>query len=117
MPDTVRSTNFAIAISAPVLPADTTPAASPDFTASIAGPASVFASTHHCSEISGSTMVRDRWQCPTGCVYGSIFSMRPAASRSATMRLRASNRSMPSYCPAAAFSVPSLFMMLMISRP
>ena len=31
--------------------------------------------------------------------------------------LRASKRSMPSYTPAAAFRVASLFMMLMISRP
>jgi hypothetical protein len=34
----------------------------PSVTASIAGFASVFASTHHCMEISGSTIVRLRWQ-------------------------------------------------------
>ena len=36
MPGRVRSTNLAIAISAPVLPAETTPAASPVCTASMA---------------------------------------------------------------------------------
>ncbi len=35
MPGSVRSTNFAIAISAPVLPADTAASASPFFTASM----------------------------------------------------------------------------------
>ena len=34
--------------------------------------------------------VAQRWQCPTACWYGSIFSSSPRASRSATTRLRAS---------------------------
>ncbi len=75
----------------------------PSRTASMAGRASGSARTNHCSESSGSTMVPERWQWPMACVYGSIFSMSPRASRSATTRSRASKRSRPAYWPAASF--------------
>src|SRR3546814_5990848 len=49
IPGIVRSASFAIAIKAPVLPADTAPPASPRFTASIASP--IERSEEHPSEL------------------------------------------------------------------
>src|SRR3546814_8514732 len=49
MPCIVRSDSFAIAISAPVLPAETAACASPDFTAAIASP--IERSEEHTSEL------------------------------------------------------------------
>ncbi len=45
---------------------------------------------NHCSEMSGSTRAPERWLYGTVCTYSSRARMRPAASRSATTRSRAS---------------------------
>ncbi len=67
----------------------------PSSTARIAGAASGAMRTYHWSVSQGSITAPLR--SPRGIVRrcGSTFSMRPAASRSATMRFRASNRSSP----------------------
>ena len=88
----------------------------PSRTASAAGPASGSIRTHHCSEISGSTIVPERWQWPMAWAYGSTRSTSPFASRSATMRSRAAKRSTPAYCPASSVSVPSRAMTLITGR-
>ncbi len=49
--------------------------------------------------------------------YGSTFSSIPAASRSATIFLRASKRSSPAYGPAVSESVPSFSMIETTGRP
>ena len=74
----------------------------PSSTALMAGSASGFMLIHHCLETSGSTMVLQRWHLPTLSLYGSIFSISPSFSSSATTCLRASKRSRPANCPAAA---------------
>ncbi len=74
----------------------------PSSTALMAGSASGFMLIHHCFETSGSTMVLQRWHFPTLSLYGSIFSISPSASSSATTCLRASKRSRPANFPAAA---------------
>ena len=51
--------------------------------------------TYHWSVSQGSITVPERSPLGTLSAWSSIFSRRPAASRSATMRLRASKRSRP----------------------
>ena len=74
----------------------------PSSTALIAGSASGFMLIHHCFETSGSTMVLQRWHFATLSLYGSIFSISPSFSSSATTCFRASKRSSPAKRPAAA---------------
>ena len=58
----------------------------PNFTASIAGPASSSMSMNHCSEMSGSTRSPERWLNGTAWTYSSRARIAPSASRSATTR-------------------------------
>jgi hypothetical protein len=57
--------------------------------------------TNHWSESIGSTTASER--CERGCISlcGLVESTRPAASRSASTRLRASKRSRPWYVSGA----------------
>ena len=67
----------------------------PSRTAASAGSAIGAIRTNHCSEISGSMTVWQRWQCPTACGRTSVFTRKPPASRSRTLAQRASSRSIP----------------------
>ena len=67
----------------------------PSSTARIAGSASGAMRTYHWSVSQGSSTAWLRSPRGTCSVCGSVFSIRPAASRSATTRLRASKRSRP----------------------
>ena len=79
---------------------------SPLSTAAIAGSASGFILQNHCVEARGSTIVLHRSQCAMACVCSVIFSSSPCAFRSSATRLRAANRSIPAYAPAAALMCP-----------
>ena len=85
-------------------------------TAAIAGAASSFILTNHCFEISGSTGVSQRWQCPTECRYGFTFTSSPASCRALTIHFRASLTVSPAYEAAFSLSVPSLFSMFIDGR-
>ncbi len=67
----------------------------PSSTALMAGSASGAIRTYHWSVSQGSSTAPLRSPRGTGRVCGSVFSSRPAASKSATTRLRASNLSRP----------------------
>ena len=64
-------------------------------TASIAGSASVAASTYHWSVRRGSITALERSPCGTVWMCGSIFSIRPWASSCRTIILRAAKRNTP----------------------
>ena len=66
----------------------------------MAGPDRVLASTHHCSDSSGSITVEHRWQWPTEWLYGSMRSTNPKLAISCTIWERASKRLSPLYAPA-----------------
>src|SRR5699024_10458211 len=63
--------------------------------------------TNHCVDKYGSTTAPLRSECPTWCVCVSISSNIPSACKSFTIALRHSKRSIPSYCLAFSFIVPS----------
>ncbi len=67
----------------------------PSSTARIAGSASGAMRTYHWSVSQGSSTSPERSPRGTGSVCASTFSSSPAASKSATTRLRASKRSSP----------------------
>ena len=82
----------------------------------MAGFASGAIFTNHWRETNGSSVARQREQCPTLCVCGSIFTSNPRACRSATTRFLASYLSNPAYAPARSFIVPSSFITRIVSK-
>ncbi|MNZ76048.1 hypothetical protein D3C78_945430 [compost metagenome] len=84
----------------------------PSSTAAMAGSASGLVETYHWSVSHGSMMVPERSPLGTLRAWSSIFSSRPAASKAATICLRASKRSNPANCAGrrasnAALTLPS----------
>jgi len=78
----------------------------PCSTASMAGLARGSILTNHWVESIGSTMVLQRWQCPTACTCALPPRSRPSALiRSFTCR-RASTRSRPAKGPPSAVTLP-----------
>ena len=68
--------------------------------------------TNHCLDKRGSTVVSQREQWPTACIYGRFSStMRPISRSFATTATRASNRSMPSNSVPVPSMTPCSFMM------
>ncbi|MCY1535122.1 hypothetical protein D9M68_705130 [compost metagenome] len=65
----------------------------PSSTAAMAGSASGLVETYHWSVSQGSMTVPERSPLGTFSAWSSIFSSRPAASKSATILRRASKRS------------------------
>src|SRR3712207_7443831 len=85
-------------------------------TTCIAGSASGFVLTNHCVLTSGSTIVSQRSQRPTGTSCGSVFTSVPSPSKILTSSARASKRSRPARSFASSFIVPSRFIAVISGR-
>ena len=67
--------------------------------------------TNHCFDKRGSTVVSQREQCPTACIYGRFSATtRPISFSLATTAIRAAKRSMPSNSVPVPSITPCSFM-------
>ncbi|MNN40556.1 hypothetical protein D3C81_1546340 [compost metagenome] len=80
----------------------------PSSTAAIAGSASGLVETYHWSVSHGSMTVPERSPFGTFRAWSSTLTSRPAASKSATICLRATKRSRPAYWAGRVASTLSL---------